>query len=214
MTSLLVFFLQPRSTEPINGTQSPTEDDDDETDDVSSRAHSKDGRSVSSTIHDRAKASSTTNLPNQASRNNNNNTGVNHNAIARANNVKAHHRRASSQSRGSGSGSSTSSTHTARETFMNYFFGQNGPPPNSAPSSAMPGGPPISGSGAAQPNVTQPSGRELAQSPAPMMGLIAGRRPDGSNAAFDMKSLGKHIEAVSSQTHSIFFHRHGVETYP
>ncbi len=31
-------------------------------------------------------------------------------------------------------------------------------------------------------------------------GLMAGKRGlDGNNAAFDMKSLGKHIEAVSAQ---------------
>jgi dynamin 1-like protein len=33
-------------------------------------------------------------------------------------------------------------------------------------------------------------------------GLMAGKRSlDGNNAAFDMKSLGKHIEAVSRRTH-------------
>lgn len=41
-----------------------------------------------------------------------------------------------------------------------------------------------------------PSGRDTQQSPAPM-GLMAGRMGlDGNSAAFDMKSLGKHIEAV------------------
>ncbi len=39
-------------------------------------------------------------------------------------------------------------------------------------------------------------GRELAQSP-PLAGLMAGKLgPDGNSAAFDMKSLGKHIEAA------------------
>lgn len=42
-----------------------------------------------------------------------------------------------------------------------------------------------------------PSGRDTQQSPAPM-GLMAGKMGlDGNSAAFDMKSLGKHIEAVS-----------------
>lgn len=50
-----------------------------------------------------------------------------------------------------------------------------------------------------------PIGRELAQSP-PLMGLMAGKLgPDGNSAAFDMKSLGKHIEAVRCFTLPAFF---------
>ena len=147
---------------------------------MSTPVHAKDSRSVSSTLHDRTKASSTTNLPNQTSR-----------SSARAHHVNSQ-RRASSQSRGSNSGSNSSST--ARETFMNYFFGQPGPSPNSAP----PGG--QSPAVHAMSGSTHPTGRELMQSPAPTTGLMAGKQPDKDSAAFDMKSLGKHIEAVSRFT--------------
>lgn len=46
-----------------------------------------------------------------------------------------------------------------------------------------------------------PVGRDISGAEASMSsGLMAGKRGiDGSNAAYDMKSLGKHIEAVSSR---------------
>jgi dynamin 1-like protein len=44
-----------------------------------------------------------------------------------------------------------------------------------------------------------PTGRDISNAEtAGPTGLMAGKRTlDGNNAAFDMKSLGKHIEAVS-----------------
>jgi dynamin 1-like protein len=76
-----------------------------------------------------------------------------------------------------------------KETFLNYFFGGNGPAPISAASlerSAF----------HASSAYPQSSGREVG-GPDPNLtaGIMAGKR-DGAAAAFDMKSLGKHIEAV------------------
>ena len=85
---------------------------------------------------------------------------------------------------------------TAKDTFLNYFFGQseNGSA-NPAPS-AISGPVGTVGLSASMAAGVTPSGRDTAQSPPPT-GLLAGKMgPDGNNAAFDMKSLGKHIEAV------------------
>ena len=84
---------------------------------------------------------------------------------------------------------------SARETFLNYFFGQNGPGP-------------ISGATAERASTNAGVtliGRDVNGSdPALNSGLMAGKRSiEGNNAAFDMKSLGKHIEAV----------RHGCSWY-
>jgi len=55
-------------------------------------------------------------------------------------------------------------------------------------------------------------GRELAQSP-PLAGLMAGKLgPDGNSAAFDMKSLGKHIEALPSDGNVASHSREEMET--
>ena len=56
-----------------------------------------------------------------------------------------------------------------------------------------------------------PTGRDVsnADTPGPT-GLMAGKRTlDGNNAAYDMRSLGKHIEAVSIGAHG-FSLVHGV----
>ncbi|KAG9313222.1 Dynamin central region-domain-containing protein, partial [Chiua virens] len=82
------------------------------------------------------------------------------------------------------------SPHSARETFLNYFFGQNGPGP-------------VGGSSLERSHgslAPAPTGRDISNTDTPgPTGLMAGKRPlDGNNAAYDMRSLGKHIEAVSS----------------
>lgn len=82
----------------------------------------------------------------------------------------------------------------AKESFLNYFFGQNGPGPLAGASvdraSVALGG------GA---STITPVGRDVSGGEAHTSGLLAGKRNlEGNNAAFDMKSLGKHIEAVSS----------------
>lgn len=84
-------------------------------------------------------------------------------------------------------GGAGTSPPSARETFLGYFFGQNGPGP-------------ISGSSMERQNGSQhvPIGRDMSGTSSMPSGLMAGKRSlDGNNAAFDMKSLGKHIEAVS-----------------
>ena len=101
-----------------------------------------------------------------------------------------------------------SSPPTARETFLTYFFGQNGPGP-------------VTGASLDQrhhqhrhhqqgmPSTSQaivPVGRDMsvAESSSSMpSGLMVGKRGmDVNNAAYDMKSLGKHIEVVR-----VFFSR-------
>ncbi|KAH9913078.1 dynamin protein dnm1 [Epithele typhae] len=81
---------------------------------------------------------------------------------------------------------------TAKETFLNYFFGQNGTGP------LGPGN-----GGVAERSAT--TGRDVSGAdPALETGLMAGKRGmDRSNAAFDMKSLGKHIEAASDSTNEL-----------
>ncbi|KAG2012099.1 dynamin protein dnm1, variant 2 [Coprinopsis cinerea AmutBmut pab1-1] len=108
-------------------------------------------------------------------------------------------------SRDSGSMSTSSSPHTARETFLNYFFGQNGPGPVSGASVDQQRGRGVGGGhyggGAGSQDVGfTPVGRDVSGAePALSSGLMAGKRSiDGNDAAYDMKSLGKHIEAVSA----------------
>ena len=91
-------------------------------------------------------------------------------------------------------------SNAAKETFLNYFFGQNGPGPlagASADRAAAIAG--VVGNAGATTGVT-PIGRDVSGSdPMLQAGLMAGKRTlEGNNAAFDMKSLGKHIEAVSA----------------
>ncbi|KAI0315046.1 dynamin protein dnm1 [Amylostereum chailletii] len=76
---------------------------------------------------------------------------------------------------------------SARETFLNYFFGQNGPGPI--------GGSSLDRAAAGE---SASSGRDLLGADTALQsGLLAGKR-DGNSAAYDMKSLGRHIEATSS----------------
>lgn len=99
----------------------------------------------------------------------------------------------------SGAGSAISQTHpgtsphqgTTKESFLNYFFGQNGPGPLAG--SSVERGAHV-GQGVSLVGRDVNGGDISLQS-----GLMAGKRTlEGSNAAFDMKSLGKHIEAVST----------------
>lgn len=95
-----------------------------------------------------------------------------------------------------------SSPPSARETFLNYFFGQNGPGPIAGSSldrsnSQMHAGGGGPGGGGGQ-NIV-PVGRDVSGGDSSRSsGIMAGKMGmDGNNAAFDMKSLGRHIEAVS-----------------
>jgi len=108
---------------------------------------------------------------------------------------------------------------SARETFLNYFFGQNGPGPiagSSVDRAGHHGGQGHSHGhghshmnsqsiGSTEPTHIVPVGRDVSGGESALSsGLMAGKRSiDGNNAAYDMKSLGRHIEAVSE----IFFYR-------
>ncbi|KAF9785439.1 dynamin protein dnm1 [Thelephora terrestris] len=103
-----------------------------------------------------------------------------------------HHHNSSRRTDGERISSSSSSTSTAKESFLNYFFGQNGPGP-------------VAGA-----NITEGHGhlnraggtvgRDVS-GPDYTTGAFArtknGPVGDGCDAAFDMKSLGRHIEATS-----------------
>jgi dynamin 1-like protein len=78
---------------------------------------------------------------------------------------------------------------------MNYFFGGNGPGPISAASLERNSSLPAIGASFGAP--MQSVGKDITgPDPSLQSGLLAGKR-DGGAVAFDMKSLGKHIEAVS-----------------
>jgi dynamin 1-like protein len=98
------------------------------------------------------------------------------------------------------------SSQTARESFLTYIFGQNGPGPIgassvvSAAASGSTSGPITQqggGAGGAGSTDVIASGRDTSGGVDVMLrsGLLAGKH-DGNSAAYDMKSLGKHIEAV------------------
>lgn len=121
--------------------------------------------------------------------------------------------------------SGSPSTNTARETFLNYFFGQNGPGPVAGSSVDRV---PAHGHGHGHSHVHggmghqlepaahfQPIGRDVSGADTSMTGLMAGKRGiDGNNAAYDMKSLGKHIEAVRSFFDPSFYPFITVITFP
>jgi len=169
------FCCQPQSHEAING--APTLEDEDESSAEEpvgvNGVPSRDGRSVSSTVHDR--------------------TRITGSATAKASSSKPHTahgpRHSSVHSQAPHSGAPGTSPHSAREMFLGYFFGQNGPGP-------------IAGSTVERLHddpAPVSTGRDVsgAENSGPT-GLMAGKRTlNGNNAAFDMKSLGKHIEAVS-----------------
>ncbi|KAG9224241.1 hypothetical protein CCMSSC00406_0004740 [Pleurotus cornucopiae] len=194
---------RPSSTEPVNGTRSAPEDEDDTSEDgdgVSggTAPPSRDGRSVSSTVHDRARTTgSTTPAQSIVSAT----TALNrskHNHHHQSSSHHPPHRAHSAHPGGTGT-----SPPSARETFLNYFFGQNGPGPLAASSSHQPhggpNGPSLGGGGGGG---VIPTGRDVSGAdPSMSTGLMAGKRSmDGNNAAYDMKSLGKHIEAMSSES--------------
>ena len=159
------------------------------------------GRSVSNTVHDRSRLT-TTSTP---SVNGGSSTTVKRHHHSQSTRTSAssassqlhhHHHNSSRRNDGERISSSSSSTSTAKESFLNYFFGQNGPGP-------------VAGA-----NITSMTsevhghlnraggtvGRDVSGQDAisgAFMRTRNGPSVDGSDAAFDMKSLGKHIEAVS-----------------
>ncbi|KAJ3484970.1 hypothetical protein NLI96_g5282 [Meripilus lineatus] len=191
---------RPSSVNSINGVFPGADDGDDSADEHKSvngiPPLTRDGRSVSSTLHDRNSSRSSTATPTNASSNS-------ASSSKRQPSPKGthSHRHSSAASQGtSGSGTSPPNSQagggTAKETFLNYFFGQNGPGP--LPGSSVPSSSTSSGTVNAAHGVT-PVGRDLyGGEKALESGLMAGKRKlEGNDAAYDMKSLGKHIEAVS-----------------
>ncbi|KZS94748.1 dynamin protein dnm1 [Sistotremastrum niveocremeum HHB9708] len=96
------------------------------------------------------------------------------------------------------------SPHSARETFLTYFFGQSGPGPVSGLNSESN---PVSDVSVVGRDLSNTNGVNSSR------GLLAPKRGiDGNNAAFDMKSLGKHIEAVPADGSSGLSPREEMET--
>jgi len=173
----------------------------------------RDGRSVSSTLHDRSRTTGTTASTTTTA------MGMNVNTAAKRSSSKSRMQRNAQQiptssrpssafDRVSGQHASSMSTGSsppggsARETFLNYFFGQNGPGPIAGSSVERAGhhGQGSHGHGHAIGSTEfVPVGRDVSAGDSNMTsGLMAGKRGiDGNNAAYDMKSLGRHIEAVS-----------------
>ena len=168
---------QPVSVTSVNGASS-VEDNDDTAVDNTTGANgfpSRDGRSVSSTVHDRSRTT----------------TSATSGGGKSSKHSSHRHSIATSQQ----PNNPETSPPSARETFLNYFFGQNGPGPMSGSSvEALHGH-----------HQHVHVGRDMSGS-SMQSGLIAGKRSlDGNNVAFDMKSLGKHIEAVSMDSLSSMF---------
>jgi len=174
LANLIRLSCQPASAGSTNG-PTPEDDDDSSSEDVGgANGVLRDGRSVSSTVHDRSRPSTTAPPTGTVSKQSSRHQHLQHShrhSIAHVQPVE----------------STKGSPPNARETFLNYFFGQNGPGP-------------IAGSSMERSHGSQhvPIGRDTSGTETSMpSGLMAGKRSlDGNNAAFDMKSLGKHIEAV------------------
>lgn len=181
MTHLQPGYCQPVSTEPTNGTQTAEGEDESSTEEPTSvnGVSSRDGRSVSSTLHDRARTTGSSPA-----------AGASTKSSSKPHHGPRHSSALPSTQSHINPSLSSSSPHSARETFLNYFFGQTGPGPV--------GGSSLERSHASL--VPAPTGRDvsIADTPGPT-GLMAGKRTlEGSNAVYDMRSLGKHIEAVST----------------
>lgn len=140
-----------------------------------------DNRSVSSTVHDRSRTSAS--------------SAIKYSKRSTSQHPSSQHV-SQPQRPHSSLGASGSSPPSAREAFLNLFFGQNGPGPVSS-SAAVNQAHHSSNSHSVIPIGKDVSGAD----PTLTAGILAGNRAmEGNNAAFDMKSLGRHIEAVSSTT--------------
>ena len=160
------------------------------------------GRSVSNTLHDRSRLTSTSAPPvNGGSSTTVGRHQQSHNPRSTRNSTSStsshhHHHSSSRRNEGDRISSASSSTSTAKESFLNYFFGQNGPGP-------VAGANITSMSSEVHGHLNRVGGTVGRDVSGPDTITNAFMRPrngpvgDGSDAAFDMKSLGKHIEAVS-----------------
>ncbi|KAI0029958.1 dynamin protein dnm1 [Vararia minispora EC-137] len=134
-------------------------------------------RSVSSSLHDRTRTS----IPTAAGTISKASSKLD--ARSSQAHTHTHVQRAASAAAAPGS----SPPSSARETFLNSFFSQNGPVPiaSSSLDRAMMGS-------------SATTGRDVHGADSILQaGLLAPKR-DGNIAAYDMKSLGKHIEATST----------------
>ncbi|KAI0685837.1 Dynamin central region-domain-containing protein [Cytidiella melzeri] len=165
------------STDLVNGSSDQHDDVDESSDETNSTTspRQRETRAVSTSVHDRART-----------------TPVGPSAVVSARRPSSpkihhhHHKQIAQPPPGSS---------VAKETFLNYFFGQNGPGPLSGATIERAGNP--------NDTTIMPVGRDVSDSDLALRsGLMAGKRNmEGSNAAFDMKSLGKHIEAASDGPH-------------
>ncbi|KAJ3774531.1 Dynamin central region-domain-containing protein [Lentinula raphanica] len=169
---------RPASAEPLNG---HAHIDDDEADVSDSNASTSsvipprsDARSVSSTVHDRTRTSTSK-------------------AIKHPKHMSSHHPSQPPPRPHSSTGAPGSSPPSARETFLNLFFGQNGTAPVSNSAAAERTHPSSSSS-----NGIVPIGRDISgEDPSLTAGIMSGTRAmDGNSTAYEMKSLGRHIEAI------------------
>lgn len=166
-----------------------TQEEEDEISDEATTPISREGRSVSSTVHDRSKIVSSAPVSGNVSSSS---------TTSRQSRVHHHHHQNEPPRRASSTTPTGGSSATARDTFLNYFFGQQPNGSSSVTSSGVSSG---IGLSAAMLSGSAPHARDLHQSP-PLTGLLAGKNgPDGSNSALDMKSLSKHIEAVCYLPH-------------
>ncbi|KAG5339319.1 hypothetical protein C0989_004797 [Termitomyces sp. Mn162] len=189
---------RPTSTEPTT-TNGLSLEEEDETSSEDSIFPPRDSRSVSSTVHDRSRSSisASTTTPSIAV-----GTVDKHTSRSRhssQNQTQTQNARDSHRPQSGPVPNGSGSSPTARETFLNYFFGQNGPGPISG--SSVERSQHAVGAHAGGQNTISivPVGRDVSGAETVLsQGLMAGKRGiDGNSAAYDMKSLGKHIEAVS-----------------
>jgi dynamin 1-like protein len=183
-----------------------------------------DNRSVSSTLHDRERssrsslpASSTTPTMRASSHHRHPDQMPSPNTATKQHSQSStplsSHRVHSNPNLGHGptASGSGSSPHSARETFLNYFFGQNGPGPVTG---SVATGERVHGHSMSGQQGIVPVGRDVSEMENTTTNNITmssgltgpgriGADGYGNSAAYDMKSLGKHIEAVSSSFYFI-----------
>jgi dynamin 1-like protein len=164
----MTVFLQATVKEVV---LSSSDNDDDE--ELTRNPNGVGARSVSSSVHDRVRsaASASGNLSSAST------------PTSRTKEHHTNHHRPSSQSTGDRPGTNEGpGGGTARETFLNYFFGTQGPA--TGPSSTI---------------LSNSSRRTPRAAPTDILGDEPSPEQDmGKVAAFDMKSLNKHIETVSA----------------
>jgi len=184
---------QPTSTEHPNGRSTPDEDIDEEhSDDINAPTSLFPPREnrITSGSHDRSRPAGSISSVVNSNQNNAYAVGKRSSSKTRSSRPsQAHQRPAAFAS------STNDSSSSARETFLNYFFGQNGPGPIAGSSLDR-----SHAAGSSETGIV-PVGRDVSGADSTLSsGLMAGKRGlDGNSAAWDMKSLGKHIEAVSAK---------------